>query len=204
MRPRKKLFYQIDSQRLCPASSSSAGHPSGAPVGCSGGFTSVALLSCPHNHQSSPHRRGFEATQSASSRVAGGPATPREFLGGSAPSTSSRRTLCPGQPHELSWMPAPWLSAAPALLSRSLPPTIARCRRCSRASGWVQFSLDLLLPPNPTPAQHLGSTLGGRCLLARAAASMSWFPHIGSRQQEGDQHDLRGAGRPFNWAASSS
>lgn len=201
-RPRKKLFYQIDSQRLCPASSSSAGHPSGAPVGCSGGFTSVALLSCPHNHQSSPHRRGFDATQSASRRAAGGPATPREFLGGSAPSTSSH-TL-PGTTARAV------LDARPLALRRARPaqplPASHHCQvqALPSASSWLHFSLDLLLPPNPTPAQHLGSTLGGRCLLARAAASMSWFPHIGSRQQEGDQHDLRGAGKPFNWSASSA
>lgn len=152
LRPRKKLFYQIDSQRLCPASSSSASHPPGAPVGCSGGFTSVALLSCPHNHQSSPHRRGFDATQSASRRAAGGPATPREFLGGSAPSTSSH-TL-PGTTARAV------LDARPLALRRARPaqplPASHHCQVQALLSG---LGLGAVLPRPPAPSKsHSSST----------------------------------------------
>lgn len=83
------------------------------------------------------------------------------FLGEARPQPA--RTLCPGQPHELSWMPAPWLSAAPALLSRSLPPTIARCRRCPRpragcTSPSTSCSLQIPLQLN-TSATPLGGAV---------------------------------------------
>ena len=203
MRPRKKLFYQIDLSTALPSWLVLCGPPPGRscrlfwrihrPLRCFPALTTTKAV--PTDGALTQHSLLPVVRLGVGQHL-------ENFLGEARPQPA--RTLCPGQPHELSWMPAPWLSAAPALLSRSLPPTIARCRRCPRPASWLQFSLDLLLPPNPTPAQHLGSTLGGRCLLARAAASMSWFPHIGPRQQEGDQHDLRGAGRPFNWAASSS
>ena len=120
LRPRKKLFYQIDSQRLCPAQHSLL--PDVRPVA----------------------RQHLE-----------------NFLGEARPQPA--RTLCPGQPHELSWMPAPWLSAAPALLSRSLPPTIARCRRCPRpragcTSPSTSCSLQIPLQLN-TSAAPLGGAV---------------------------------------------
>ena len=153
LRPRKKSFFTKSTLNGCAQQGwCSAGHPPGAPVGCSGGFTSVALLSCPHNHQSSPHRRGFDATQSASSRAAGSRATPREFLGGSAPSTSSH-TL-PGTTARAV------LDARPLALRRARPAQpLPASHHCQVQALPSAGELGAVLPRPPAPSKsHSSST----------------------------------------------